>query len=123
MPLALFTPTNRDNLAITIVFPEAVHVSKGKDEDVFDVYQVRVTCRYWMEGGDFVSKQCLGCGTAIRSGQLKCAKRKAAEAMVDETQTVLGIVGPDKAVLAVAEKLAKALTGVIIHSDKAVLVG
>ena len=119
MPLALFTPTDRRSLAIASHFPGAVPLSSDADEDVFEIDRCRVTCRYWAQGGDFVSKQILGCGTAVRSGQLRCVDIDATERLIDETRAVIGIVGPEEAAREIASKLAGRYRGVLVDGDTA----
>lgn len=121
MPKALFTPTNRAGLSISAVFPMASHISSGIDEDVFQIGECRVTCRYWTQGGDFVSKQILGCKTAVRSGQLHCTKTDAVENQVLATESVIGITGPEESVNDIALKLANILTGVLVDGHEAIV--
>src|SRR4051812_23322217 len=121
MPIALFTPANRTSLAIASHFPDAAPLASGADEDVFQIGRCRVTCRFWAQGGDFVSKQILGCGTAVRSGQLRCVDIDATERQIDETQAVIGIVGPEDAVRVIASRLASCYSGVLVDGDAAVM--
>ena len=121
MPKAIFTTKNRAELRIASILSDAVLVSSDDEQDVFDARGCRITCRYWVRGGDFVSKQILGCGTAVRSGQLKCVDAETVEKQVYETQSVLGVVGPEDAVQSVVQQIAEKCGGVIVDGDKAVL--
>ena len=121
MPRTLYTPTDRAGLAIASVFPDAILVSKSDDEDVFQVGTCRLTCRYWTRGGDFVSKQIMGCATAVQSGQLQSANAGAVEEQVYQTQSIVGIVGPEDAVGDVAVALAARFSGVLIDGEEAVI--
>src|SRR5215471_17182048 len=108
MPRALFTPTKREDLTIAADFPMATQVSRSDDEDVFEIGP----CRIWTRGGDFVSKQILGCHNAVRTGRLQCTNADLAKRQVSETQSVIGMVGPDETVFAVALALGARYGGV-----------
>ena len=121
MPRTLYTPTDRAGLAITSIFPDAILVSQGEDEDVFQVGTCRLTCRYWTRGGDFVSKQIMGCATAVQSGQLQSANAGAVGEQVYQTQSIVGVVGPEDTVIALAAALASRFTGVLIDGEEAIM--
>jgi hypothetical protein len=121
LPGTLYTPTNRAELAVMSVFPEAVRVSGGEDEDVFQLGACRVTCRYWTRGGDFVSKQILGCVAAVEAGRLRSTDAAAVQKRVFQTQSVIGIVGPEDQVRVVAAALAGQFLGVLVDGAEAVL--
>lgn len=121
MPRTLYTSTDRAGLAIASVFPDAILLSHGSDEDVFQVGPCQLTCRYWTRGGDFVSKQILGCATSVQSGQLRSADAATIEGQLYETQSIIGIVGPEDTVSAVAAALAGRFTGVLIDGNEAIM--
>ncbi|MFO0954418.1 MAG: hypothetical protein U0835_25315 [Isosphaeraceae bacterium] len=123
MPKALFTPKKRAELSFADALPEAVAVSIAEHEDVYEIEECRVTCRYWSRGGDFVSRQVLGCGTAVRTGHLLCDDVEAVEEQVYETESILGMVGPEDAVDRLAERLARHFTGVLVDGRNAVRFG
>lgn len=122
MPKALFTPIGRGDLKIENVFPLAKLISRHDSEDEFEIGDVRLTCRFWPEGGDFVSKKILGCSCAIESGRLNCENKDATLQTIYDTQCVIGIVGPDITVNRIASKLASTFSGVLVDGDEAVLV-
>lgn len=122
MPKALFTPTGRRELKIESVFPRARLISRDGSDDEFEIGDARLTCRFWKKGGDFVSKQILGCSCAIESGSLNCKNKDATLQTIYDTQCVIGIVGPDIAVDSIASKLAVYFSGVLVDGDEAVLV-
>jgi hypothetical protein len=117
--MVLYTPTTRTGLAIATAFPLASHVTSGDDEDVFQIGDCRISCRYWTRGGDFVSKQILGCHNAVRTGRLRCASKDAVERQVCETKSVIGIVGPDDAIRSLALALAERYSGVLVDGENA----
>jgi len=119
---ALYTPVVRADLAIARVLPTAALVSQSDDEDVFQVGACRLTCRYWVRGGDFVSKQILGCATAVASGELRSADPTSVEEEVYHTQSIIGAVGPEEAVDAVVATLAARFGGVLVSASEAVMV-
>lgn len=121
MPRSLYTPTTRAALAVADSLPDAVRVSGGEDEDVFQVGACRVTCRYWTRGGDFVSKQILGCVAAVGAGRLRSDDPAAVEDRVSQTQSVIGVVGPEDEVRDVAAALARRFQGVLVDGVEAVL--
>lgn len=122
MPRTLYTSVARADLAIASVLPSAILVSSGDDEDVFQVDTCRLTCRYWTRGGDFVSKQILGCATAVSSGELRSADPPSVEAQVYHTQSIIGAVGSEEAVGALVAALAAQFGGVLVDGDEAVLI-
>ena len=105
------------------MFADAKRLSVGSAEDQYEAAGCRVTCRYRVEPGDFVSKQVLGCHDAIRTGLLACADTESAMSRVAETQTVIGIAGPDAAVENVASALASRFSGVVVGPHDAVVGG
>lgn len=122
MPRTLYTPVASADLDIASVLPPAVLVFRGDDEDVFQVGSCRLTCRYWVRGGDFVSKQMLGCATAVASGELRSADPPSVEEQVYQTQSIIGAVGPEEAVGALVAALAAQFGGVLVDGDEAVAV-
>ena len=123
MPRALFTQKTRKELIAADPLVNALRLKTSVAEDQFELGNCQVTCRYWRKGGDFVSKQILGCHNAIRVGRLRCEKKKVALERVGNTQTVIGVIGDDAEVAELAGALAKTFSGVIITEDAAIVAG
>ncbi len=121
MPKTLFTPTPRAALTVADVLPDAERVSGGEDEDVFLVGACRVTCLYWTCGGDFVSKQILGCVAAVESGLLRSKDPTAAGDRVSQAESVVGVVGPEEEEVRVVVVLTQRFWGVLVDGEEAVL--
>ena len=123
MPRALFTSKTREELIAADPFAKSRRLKTSTAEDQFELGKCQVTCRYWREGGDFVSKQILGCHNAIRVGRLRSQQKKVALERVENTQTVIGIVGDEADVAELAGSLTKSFPGVIITEDAAIVAG
>ncbi len=122
MPKAIFTPVSRDRLSIAEACPSATLVASADGEDQYAVGDCRVTCRYQIEPGDFVSRQVLGCHNAIRTGQLACEHREFALMLVARAETVIGIVGPERAAEEVVAALVTRFQGVVVSESGAIVV-
>jgi len=123
MPQALFTSTPRAKLAIADVFPSAQHVSSAEGEDQYAIGECSATCCYRTAPGDFVSRQVLGCHDAVRNSRLACSDIPDTLRRVTETQTVIGLVGPEALVAEIVVKLANRFPGVVVSSTEATPAG
>ena len=123
MARALFTSAVRREVIAADAFMGARRLVASEGEDRFEVGSCMVTCRYWAEAGDFMSKQKLGCHNAIRVGRLRCDEKQTAMERVSGAKTVIGLVGPEGDVDALVRSLAQQHPRVIVTGHAAIVAG
>jgi hypothetical protein len=114
---------SREQLVTVDALIAARRLKDSEAEDQFEVGACRVTSRYRTMGGDFVSKQVLGCHNAICVGRLRCEQQEVALERVANSKTVIALIGPDDEVEKLSQTLGEQLHGVIITGDTAIVAG